>query len=179
MDRDKLRVFIITGKQGEGKTTLASDIVKDLKEKNISVGGILAPGYFEKGKRTGFDVFDIKSGIRQILCSIYYADSIFKAGPFGFSSEGILCGRKALYTQNLIDCDVVFIDEIGPLELSGNGWSECIDKIVKRYKGVLVIVVRESLIEAVRLNWFEEIENIWDCKYSVPSEIVSSVMKLI
>lgn len=179
MGRDKLKVSILTGKQGEGKTTLASNIVRILKGKNVLVGGILAPGYFDDGKRSGFDVLDIKSGIIRTLCNIKNMDSLIKAGPFGFSWDGILSGRKALDMGNLSDCRVVIIDEIGPLELSGNGWAECIDRISEEYEGILLIVVRESLIDDVKLHWFAEIEYTWDCKYSVPYDIVSSLLKSI
>ena len=39
------QIFILSGAQGEGKTTRCLEIVTQLKAKGESVGGILAPGF--------------------------------------------------------------------------------------------------------------------------------------
>ena len=45
--------FIITGEQGEGKTTLLLKILAELTSQGIRMPGMAAPGYFNETIRSG------------------------------------------------------------------------------------------------------------------------------
>jgi nucleoside-triphosphatase THEP1 len=79
------------------------------------------------------------------------------AGSFRFEAKGLRHGRRALCRAVLRRPAVVVVDEIGPLELSGRGWRRAVDRLVpiyRRYRTrLLVLVVRERLVEAVRREW--------------------------
>ena len=55
------KIFIITGKIDSGKTTFIKNLIENLKEKKIKVGGIYSQKIFENNERIGYDLFDINT----------------------------------------------------------------------------------------------------------------------
>jgi len=139
-------IFIITAPPQSGKTTYLALLVEQLKLMGYKCGGFLAPGKFENGRRSSFDILDLKSGTTMTLCSIHLADGE-KIGSFSFSPNAQLFGRSLLHPQNLEDVDFVVIDEIGPLEMNGGGWADCIVRLLKESIIHHIWVVRQSLVE--------------------------------
>jgi nucleoside-triphosphatase THEP1 len=45
------------------------------------------------------------------------------------------------------------VDEVGPLELRGDGWSPVLERILADVFGVMVWVVRPELVEEVRTRY--------------------------
>jgi nucleoside-triphosphatase THEP1 len=144
----RLHVIIIKGTKHQGKTMFAGQVVKQLVEEGYSVRGFLAPGSFKNGRRDSFDIFDIKTGKSKSLCS-RDRQAGEKIGPFTFSEEGQQFGRQLLDPANLQQIDFVVIDEIGPLELEGRGWTPSIEKLISKGKRNFIWVVRNSLVEGV------------------------------
>ncbi len=146
-------VFIIKGERGSGKTALLSNTISKLKVENVRVGGILAPGYWKDDHRNAFDVVDVQSGKKSKLCTIESNQSKIKLGQFNFLSEGIELGKEALSVDNLADTEVCVIDEIGFLELKGEGWCRNLVELMKNYRKILVLVVRNELVDEVCKRW--------------------------
>ena len=157
-------VFIITGERGSGKSTLLSQTIEKLKLDKIKVSGILAPGFWADNKRAAFDIIDIQSEKRSKLCTIEPSQSKVKIGHFNFLSEGIELGNNALSVEYISESDVCSIDEIGILELKGEGWSKRLDELMKQFKKVLVLVVRNEFIDDVCKRWAIHSPNIFDCR---------------
>jgi nucleoside-triphosphatase THEP1 len=44
---------------------------------------------------------------------------------------------------------VVIVDEVGPLELRGRGWSQRLSELLLEPGSILIVAVRENLTEAV------------------------------
>jgi nucleoside-triphosphatase THEP1 len=148
------RAVVITGATGSGKTTLTTAVVDRLRARGVRVAGILAPGILTDGRRTGFDLVNLATGERAALAR----EQAHVAGPharwsrFAFSTEGLALGRRAL-TGDARDADVVVVDEVGPFELSGGGWAGPLDALAHGFRGNLLLVVRQSVVEAVRARW--------------------------
>ncbi len=151
MQNDK--IIILTGHKNSGKTGFANRAADILKEKGFRVGGILSMSITEDGGKTGYNLFDLRNGEFTLLCSMYNFSSDIRTGRFGFYDEGLLAGNFSLRDY---DYDIIFIDEAGRLELDGGGWSESIEKALKNYNGIMVLVIRQSLkdlfIEKYRLD---------------------------
>ena len=49
--------------------------------------------------------------------------------------------------------DILVIDELGPLEMSGKGWSDLIGKILQEYPRPMIWTVRRSLAEKMAVRW--------------------------
>jgi nucleoside-triphosphatase THEP1 len=144
-------VFVISGDTGSGKTTQLIELIKLLKENNKTVSGIIAHGLLESGQRTGFDIEDLSSGKIMPLCRAEkMVDHVEQTGKFSFSKSGIEFGKKALSVKS----DLLVIDEIGPLELAGGGWSEHLFSS----DSALLIVVRTELLIEIKSKFINVIE---------------------
>jgi nucleoside-triphosphatase THEP1 len=148
------RVVLITGATGSGKTTMTEDVVQRLRRAGVRVGGILAPGLLAEGRRTGFDLVNLATGERTALAREQADTGRRHAqwGRFSFLPDGLALGVRAL-GQDALASDVVVVDEVGPFELSGGGWAGALDALAHGFRGALLLVVRESIVEAVQAKW--------------------------
>lgn len=146
---NRRRVIIISGEIGEGKTTVLSDLVAALKAGGTNPGGILAPRIIENGITTGYDILDIKSGMRIPFLRLTHPE---KAGPEKFTlyDEGYQAGLQALDPDNNIKSEVVIVDEAGPLELRGEGWSGRISELLEKKNITVIVAVRKALVRKVK-----------------------------
>jgi len=49
--------------------------------------------------------------------------------------------------------DVIIIDEVGPLEMRGGGFYELLTNLFQDYKGILVVAVRNEILEEFRIKF--------------------------
>ncbi|NCA86763.1 MAG: hypothetical protein EOM83_14540 [Clostridia bacterium] len=148
----KPKVVIITGEKHSGKTTFALNLIKALNEKQIALGGFVAPGTFVENRRTSFQLYALATGEKYPLCSIHPGNGI-RIGPFWFIQETLDRGNQLLDPTQYAEGTIVFIDEVGPLELKGDGWAVAIDKLMQHPRLTLVMVVRRSMVEPVVNCW--------------------------
>jgi nucleoside-triphosphatase THEP1 len=148
------RSVILTGGTGSGKTTLATEVVARLRGRGLIVGGILAPGLIENGRRTGFDLVDLATGRSTALAreTPHVDGSHARWSRFAFSPEGLSLGQRAL-GRNAYGADVVVVDEVGPFELAGGGWASDLDDLARDFQGALLLVVRGTIVDAVLSRW--------------------------
>lgn len=152
-DQKRPVVVIITGKLHEGKTTFAEKVAGRLKEKGFNPGGFLAIAVNEEGKRSGFILKDLSTGMEEELCSNKPDNNRINYGAFYFNRETIARGEKIVSPGELSASHAVFIDEIGPLELKGQGWSKAIDALCQSAGIPQVWIVREAILPEVLKKW--------------------------
>ncbi len=134
--------LILHGPIASGKTSTAAHLARGLASAGISVGGILAPRLVEAGRTAGYAVEDLRTGERRPLASLYPpgvpAGRYFLAdGALGFARDAVMRALDAV--------EVVFIDEVGRLELHGGGHAPGIAAALRR-EVLPVLLVRSSLI---------------------------------
>jgi nucleoside-triphosphatase THEP1 len=139
-------VVIVTGERGTGKTTLAAAAVERLRTSGLRVGGILAPGTFRDGRRFSFDAVDIASGASRTLACRERREGWTDEGSFWVAPDGLTLGRAALSAGG---ADVMVVDEVGPWELRGSGWSAELDALALGDVPLLLTVRRECVAAAV------------------------------
>jgi len=169
------RVLLVTGGSGDGKTTLVRQVAASLRERGVVVGGILAPGFWKDGSRSGFDVVDLADGRTAPLCRRLEDAEAGQAGtPFQFHPEGLRLGYEALAPDRLRSRNValVVVDEIGPLELAGEGWAAALDSLVEQWCGPMIWVVRRDLLQKVKERWLQSEPEVLDVRSAAPSELV-------
>ncbi len=169
---------VITGATGSGKTTLVLAVIDRLRSRGLRVAGIVAPGLLTDGRRTGFDIVDLATGERAALAR----EQPHVGGPharwsrFVFSPEGLALGRRAL-AGDALRADVIVVDEVGPFELSGGGWAQPLDDLTRAYAGSLLLVVRESVVDAVRARWGPADTTIRDVAGGDPDQIADHLCR--
>jgi nucleoside-triphosphatase THEP1 len=151
--REQVRFLILTGAMEQGKTSCARALAGRLRKKGCRVAGILAEGLWNGSQRSGFDLIDLASGRRVPLCRAKESSSGVRIGRFVFREEGLVLGNTALKRAAQDAADLVMLDEIGPLELQGQGWAAGLSELRWQTEVPLLLVVRKSLIDDVLARW--------------------------
>lgn len=135
-------VIVITGSIGIGKTTVCRKFIEMARRWGRTCGGIVS--YKTPDKR--IIVEDIQTGHKEILAS---TASIFR-GPctpmYFFNPDGIDFGIQAI--DKGYYCNILIIDEIGQLELGGQGFINAIEVIRGKKSDDIILVIRKELLSA-------------------------------
>ena len=152
-------IVMLVGESGSGKTTAALRCTHRAWQSNRSVGGIVALGTFEQNRRDSFQVVNLATGEKRLLAKRDLPSSVMQ-GPFGFSEEGLTFGHKALRSAIEHKSDLVVVDEVGPLELSGSGWAEDLHLLSRTPPNYLLLTVRPAILEEVRTTFFPKLPTV-------------------
>ena len=140
------KVFLITGGVGAGKTSCIKHFIENFKTKNIFISGIYSSRVTENGVHAGYNIVSVSTG-KAVRFLRTTGDSSQKTiGSFYIYNEGIVAGEEALQNSNT---EIVFIDEVGRLELAEEGWYKSIKKIISRSKNHLILVVRKEVTNEI------------------------------
>ncbi|WP_067077661.1 nucleoside-triphosphatase [Methanoculleus horonobensis] len=146
-------VFIITGGQGQCKTTFLHLVLGLIVGLNVRVRGVIAPGHVRDGRRSGFTLVDLATGEHEELCSIDPDPRCEAHGRFYFRPEGLVFGRRALAPPDPRETDLMVIDEVGRFELQGAVWAEQLDHLLAHPHPPMVWTVRRRLLDTVVERW--------------------------
>lgn len=136
---------ILTGERGCGKTTVCAKIVKMAQSGNLSVKGIITLPRYQLGKKVGLDIQDVATGDTYPLAEMDVKLNGPAIGCYYFHGEGIRRGNELLNSVGF--CDVLVIDELGPLELvEGQGWHNALDVLKAKTCRLAVVVARPTLV---------------------------------
>jgi nucleoside-triphosphatase len=130
---------LLTGNPGVGKTTVLMKTVDSLKERGICIGGMISREVREGGMRIGFEILNLNSGRRGWLAHVNQ-----KAGPqvgkYRVNLEDLDGLGAQAVTDALENCDVVAVDEVGPMELFSAKFKEAVRKALVSRKLVIAAV---------------------------------------
>jgi nucleoside-triphosphatase THEP1 len=142
-------LYIVVGGIDEGKTQEMNALYHERKQGD----GFLSRKIFVDKDFVGYEIVRLSSGEKMPLA--FKADQVpgdwdemYRVGPFSFS------GRAFGFAERIIDeiiekgTEPVFIDEIGPLELRGEGFCEILKEVLNTGKDVY-ISVRSRCVEDV------------------------------
>ena len=146
-------IFLITGNIQGGKTSYLTELIELLRNRSLSVGGFLAPGSFESGKRSGFRLKNIVSAVKLDPGSKKQTTKWIQYRRFWFNPEAFTLGRDWICASLKANPDVIVIDEVGPMEQEGSGWSETLEFLKSSSVPVQLWSVREKLSGEVMEHW--------------------------
>jgi nucleoside-triphosphatase len=133
------RVLLLTGNPGIGKTTVLMKTVNALKERGYTVGGMVSREVREGGARVGFEILDLASSRGGWLAHVNQKNGP-QVGRYRVNIEDL----NTVGAQAIIDatekCDVIAIDEIGPMELFSERFKEAGRKALESRKLVIAVV---------------------------------------
>lgn len=142
---------LLTGARQSGKTTCCMAAARLLRERGLRPGGVLCPKLLDDaGGIIGIEVWNLLSdpASREVLARTDRAMDGPRTGMYRFSQRGLRFGREAL-EAGAARADVLFADELGPLEMRGQGFSNLLDLARRHSTPPMVIVVRTELVAAV------------------------------
>jgi nucleoside-triphosphatase THEP1 len=139
------RIYILTGAVQSGKTTA---LMKWAAERD-RIGGFLSPDV--DGLRRLFTLRD-----RQLrpFQAVEEEGDLVVVGKFRFYAPTFELGRQTLLADSQAGLDWLVIDEIGKLELAGQGFEPAAGQVIRHFQEEegqcrLLLVVRDYLVEEV------------------------------
>lgn len=161
-------VIIITGDIGIGKTTVCRKLIKIIRNQEYICGGILT----YKAADKGIIIEDIQSGRKETLASINNVYDGPRTIKYSFNPESIDFGIRAIDRGTA--SDILVVDEIGHLELRGEGFVKAIKLIrAEKVKNCIMVIHKElfsaflSQLDATPLVFEVTIDN----RNQLPREI--------
>lgn len=179
------RIFLLTGSPGVGKTTLLLKVVEALRAKGYSVGGMISREVRSGGTRIGFEILDLNTGKSGWLAHINQKTGP-KVGKYRVNMEDLEKVGVEAILKAVKECDVIAVDEIGPMELFSEKFRNAVKEAVgsgKLMVGVVHWKARDKIIDNVKKRQDTEIftvtfENRDKLHVTVVGQILEGLAKI-
>ena len=147
-----IRVVLLTGPKGTGKTIACRRFVQKARELEMRVGGILAPARYNAGaSKVGIDIVDVLTGEGWALATIEPEIDRRTVGQYRFDAEAMAWALKRVMLALDMFLDVVIIDEIGPLEMrKGGGFAPALECLLSAKARSAILLVRPDLLACLQ-----------------------------
>jgi nucleoside-triphosphatase THEP1 len=145
-----MRISVICGARDSGKTRAAETLSRRLRALGLRVGGVLSEAALSEGIKISYTFRDLATG-RSGLYAVRRR-GVIPPGllAYEFLTEGVAFGCAAVRRAAADRVDVLFVDEIGPLEAGGGGiWEPCRETLAA-FPGWMVLTVRPALLDWLR-----------------------------
>ncbi|MDO8898349.1 MAG: nucleoside-triphosphatase [Bacteroidales bacterium] len=147
------KIFIITGEIHQGKTTFAEQLILKLSEAGFKCGGFLSLGTMANGTRNSYTLQKVGANENVPLASASQIEGWNKFRRFWFNPEAFRKGNAWIDQALGQNCGCIFIDEIGPMELEGEGWSQSIELLAGKKEILQFWIIRKTLVEEAVKKW--------------------------
>ncbi|MBI9046507.1 MAG: hypothetical protein JEZ06_18595 [Anaerolineaceae bacterium] len=151
------RITIITGARQIGKTPFCQQIIQAARNNTWDIAGLLSPGVFANNEKLIIQVSDLRAEETRILArrrDLVKDDTqaILSTRKWIFDSIQMQWGNSIL--KNATPCDLLVIDELGPIELEeGRGWQAGIEALDSGAYQLALLVLRPELLPHGRQRW--------------------------
>ncbi len=174
------RVFLLTGAPGVGKTTVLQKTVELVRAQGVEVGGMVSLEARRNGVRVGFEIIDLQDGSRGWLAHVNgIGPSVGKYHVKLPDLENV--GVKAI--NNAESCQVVAIDEIGPMELYSKPFKQAVMRVLESKKVVLAVVhakAKDTIVTQVKQRVDAEIFNVtFVNRENLPEHLTQKALNLL
>ena len=149
-------LFLVTGSRGAGKTTFCSHLAQAAREAGWHPAGLISRPVFEGPRRTAIDAEDVRTGETRRLAAVAAPGDAVTPGTkqWLFDPQALEWGNQVLAAST--PCDLLVIDELGPLELErGQGWQAGLTAVDSQQYAIALVVIRVELLGEVLLRWGE------------------------
>lgn len=120
--------YFLVGLPKSGKTTILRQLAKDLQKQGYRVGGFLSPEMMEHGTRKGFDIEDIATGKTARLADEGGGGP--RIGRYHVDVRNFESIAMQIM-ENAYQFDVIFIDEIGAMELESIRFADALADLMQ------------------------------------------------
>ncbi len=174
------RVLLLTGAPGVGKTTALIKTVEALKANGISVGGMVSREVRENGVRAGFEILALTSGKHGWLAHVNQGGP--RLGRYHVNLQDLDSIGATAINEAVQRCEVVAIDEVGPMELFSQKFKQAVAQALMSRKPVLAVVhakARDPLITEAKQRSDAEIFTVTlENRDYLPKELTAKVLTL-
>ncbi len=174
MDRQPL-IYLVTGAVGAGKTAWLKKLVAELKKTGLKPSGLLAEGILENGQKKGYRLVSVTDGASKPFGFAGKKKGKISTGRFTFYPDAIHWGEDVLWRSLSDNPDVMIVDEVGSLELKGQGWAHAIAALLKESSVPQVWAVRSRLVDAVQAAWNFRAAGILEAGKDTPRDLVQKL----
>ncbi len=149
-------IYILTGPIDSGKTSQMLEIYNNARPGNAD--GFISAKIYRNNYCIGYEITRLATGQKKLLALLSSAynnefEDKFSFGPFIFDQAGFNFGESII--KDLLINDAVedlYIDEIGPIELEGHGFSSLLQQALESQKN-LYICIRSKCLQKVLDNF--------------------------
>jgi nucleoside-triphosphatase THEP1 len=136
-------VIIVTGTIGIGKTTVCRKLIEITRNRGYTCSGFLT----YKAADKGIIIEDVQTGERETLASINNVYNGPRTAKYFFNPQGIDFGIRVI--DKGISSAIMLVDEIGHLELRGEGFAKVLELVKVGKVKDCVLIIRKELLPAL------------------------------
>jgi nucleoside-triphosphatase THEP1 len=137
-------VMLLIASSGVGKTTACLRAVELAQARKLKVAGMLSLPEYQGQLKTAIALRDISTKQERTLARATHFGAGPRVGIWTFDPAGVAWGQQVL--ASLPPCDLLVIDEIGPLELEmGQGLTNALDALRHADYRLALVTLRPAL----------------------------------
>jgi len=129
--------IIVSGHVGAGKTRLCQEVAIRLRDKGINVGGVLSPRVVNGESTVGYEIVDLSSKKRKDFAQL--SPPGVSAGRFYIDKRSLEWAKGVIRRASGV-ADVVFVDEVGRLEMRNRGFASVTREVLSTDVQIVLLV---------------------------------------
>jgi nucleoside-triphosphatase THEP1 len=141
-------ILILTGAVHSGKTSLLRRLSAELKRRGIGVDGFLSLAAFENKEHIGYDLFDLKAETVVPFIRRQGASGWPAVGPYSIRPNVLAEAKRKIVGHQAQD--LLVVDEVGPLEIRGEGLWPALSAVLSRPSLRCLLVARRGVLEDLK-----------------------------
>ena len=171
------QILVISGPVHGGKTTFVSMLADMLKDHGIEPCGFICKGRFTGGERSAFTLVDLEDGSEIAFATTRKRPGWERFRRFYINPEALAKGERIARKAVREGSDLLVVDEVGPLELEGGGWSGILEMLAVERNLMQIWVARQQIVDALRQRWRIPGENIFRLEKGREEELTDAIMR--
>lgn len=172
------KVVFLTGRPGVGKSSVVGEVVRSLRRRGLTVGGMTTAELRRAGVRVGFEVRDLASGTVGVLAHVEQMDGP-RVGKYRVNLRDLEAIGARSIVSSLAVADLIVIDEVGPMELHSSAFKEAVVEALRSEKPILGTIhrnARDQLVERIRSDpVVRVIEVTHETRGALPEKLVKEL----
>jgi nucleoside-triphosphatase THEP1 len=140
-------IFILAGAIHSGKTSFVERLVRELREQKVQVKGFLSKSVMRDNKIVGYDLLDLAKDRSVPFIRKKGQKDWQRIGSYFFIPDALDKAKSIILSSQ--EAGLLVVDEIGPLELEGQGLWPALKQVIITPSLNFLLVVRKNVLEDI------------------------------